>query len=270
MLARAGAHDEPDYGWQNFTMNADSSPERAPRFYCPGNLSPGAIVDLPDQAAHHVMRVLRMAPDEHVRLFDGRGGEWMGAIRNISRSGVSVRVTAHAAREVEAELKVVLAQGISSRERMDFTVQKAVELGVAEIFPLATRRSVVKLREDRASRRVDHWQHLAIAACEQCGRNRVPALHPVMDFADWLGTLPRDGPEARVMLSPGARLGLRQLSAPSVVLLLVGPEGGLDAEEQEIAATCGFQGVRLGPRILRTETAALAAVSAMHALWGDF
>ena len=204
MLARAGARDEPDYGWQNFTMDTDPAPERAPRFYCPGPLAPGAVVDLPDQAAHHVMRVLRMAPDERVRLFDGHGGEWLGAIRSISKAGVSVRVTAHAAREVEAQLRVVLAQGISSRERMDFTVQKAVELGVAEIFPLATRRSVVKLREDRASRRVDHWQHLAIAACEQCGRNRVPTLHPVMDFADWLGTLPRDGVETRVMLSPGA------------------------------------------------------------------
>ena len=270
MLAWAGAHDEPDYGWQNFIMDTDPAPERAPRFYCPSQLSPGAVVDLPDQAAHHVMRVLRMAPDERVRLFDGQGGEWLGAIRSISKSGVSVRVTAHAAREVEAQLKVVLAQGISSRERMDFTVQKAVELGVAAIYPLATRRSVVKLREDRASRRVDHWQHLAIAACEQCGRNRVPTLHPVMDFADWLGTLRRDGAEARVMLSPGGKLSLRELSKPAAVLLLVGPEGGLDPEEQEIAVTCGFRTVRLGPRILRTETAALAAVSAMHALWGDF
>ncbi len=254
----------------NFTMDTDPALERSPRFYYPDPLAPGAVVDLPDQAAHHIMRVLRMAPDERVRLFDGHGGEWFGSIRSISKAGVSVRVTAHTAREVEAELRVVLAQGISSRERMDFTVQKAVELGVAEIFPLATRRSVVKLREDRASRRVDHWQHLAIAACEQCGRNRVPTLQPVMDFADWLGTLPHDGVETRVMLSPGATSCLRELSKPSAVLLLVGPEGGLDPEEREIAVTCGFQAVRLGPRILRTETAALAAVSAMHALWGDF
>jgi 16S rRNA (uracil1498-N3)-methyltransferase len=251
-------------------MDADPAPERTPRFYYPSPLSPGAVVDLPEQAAHHVMRVLRMAPDQRVRLFDGQGGEWMGAIRSISRSGVSVRVTAHASREVEAGLKVVLAQGISSRERMDFTIQKAVELGVAEVFPLATRRSVVKLREDRASRRVDHWQHLAIAACEQCGRNRVPAIHPVMDLADWLGTLARNADEARVMLSPGAALSLRELPAPPAVLLLVGPEGGLDPDEQHTAASCGFHAVRLGPRILRTETAALAAVAAMHALWGDF
>ncbi len=251
-------------------MDADPAPERTPRFYYPLPLSPGAVVDLPEQAAHHVMRVLRMAPEQRLRLFDGQGGEWMGAIRSISRSGVSVRVTTHASREVEAGLKVVLAQGISSRERMDFTIQKAVELGVAEVFPLATRRSVVKLREDRASRRVDHWQHLAIAACEQCGRNRVPSIHPVMDLADWLGTLARSADEARVMLSPDGALTLRELPAPPAVLLLVGPEGGLDSDEQHTAASCGFQAVRLGPRILRTETAALAAVAAMHALWGDF
>jgi 16S rRNA (uracil1498-N3)-methyltransferase len=251
-------------------MDANQPRERAPRFYCPSPLSPGAVVALPDQAAHHIMRVLRMAPEQRVRLFDGHGGEWAGTIRSISKAGVSVHVTAHTAREVEAQLRVVLAQGISSRERMDLTVQKAVELGAAEIVPLATRRSVVKLREERASRRVDHWQHLAIAACEQCGRNRVPVLHPVTEFTDWLGGLRRDGSEARIMLSPEAERPLRGLPAPSAVLLLVGPEGGLDPEEQETAATCGFQAVRLGPRILRTETAAMAAISAMHALWGDF
>jgi 16S rRNA (uracil1498-N3)-methyltransferase len=256
-LETASAHDYPRCEWQNFTMDAQPTFTRTARFYCPSRLSPGAVVDLPDQAAHHAMRVLRLAPDDRVRLFNGEGGEWAGAIRSISRSGVSVRITAHDPREAEARVRVVLAQGLSSRERM-------------EILPLETRRSVVKLREERASRRVEHWQHLAIAACEQCGRNRVPAVHAVMGFADWLGTLPQEGPETRVMLSPGAKLALRELSAPAGVLLLVGPEGGLDPEEQETAATCGFRAVRLGPRILRTETAALAAVSAIHALWGDF
>jgi 16S rRNA (uracil1498-N3)-methyltransferase len=251
-------------------MDAYTIPSRTPRFYCPSHLSPGAVVDLPDQAAHHAMRVLRLAPDDCVRLFNGDGGEWIGEIRSISRSGVSVRIVGHDAREVEARLRVTLAQGISSRERMDFTLQKAVELGVAEIFPLETWRSVVKLREERASRRVDHWQHLAIAACEQCGRNRVPVVHPVMALSDWLGALGRDAADVRIMLSPGAQLSLRDLPAPAEVRLLVGPEGGLDPEEQALAATCGFRPVRLGPRILRTETAALAAVSAMHALWGDF
>jgi len=251
-------------------MDAQTISSRTPRFYCPSHLSPGAVVDLPDQAAHHAMRVLRLAPDDRVRLFNGDGGEWIGEIRSISRSGVSVRIVGHDAREVEARLKVTLAQGISSRERMDFTLQKAVELGVAEIFPLETWRSVVRLREERASRRVDHWQHLAIAACEQCGRNRVPVVQPVMALSDWLGALGRDSADARIMLSPGAELALHELPTPSSVLLLVGPEGGLDPEEQALAATCGFRAVRLGPRILRTETAALAAVSAMHALWGDF
>jgi 16S rRNA (uracil1498-N3)-methyltransferase len=165
---------------------------------------------------------------------------------------------------------VVLAQGISSRERMEFTLQKAVELGVAEIFPLETRRSVVRLNAERAGRRVEHWQNVVSGACEQCGRNRIPPVHPVRDFADWLGMLERDSSPLRVMLSPRARLSLRELPAPSSVLLLIGPEGGLAPEEEELAGSCGFQAVCLGPRILRTETAALAAMSAMHALWGDF
>lgn len=246
------------------------SPGAAPRFYCPGPLSPGALIDLPDQAAHHAVRVLRLGPGDRVRLFSGEGGEWQAEIVSVRKSAVAVRVGSLSHRDVEAALRVVLAQGISSRERMEFTLQKAVELGVAEIFPLETRRSVVRLDAQRAGRRVEHWQNLVCAACEQCGRNRIPPVHPVLDFADWLGTLGPDGSPLRLLLSPGARLSLRDLSAPSSVLLLVGPEGGLTPEEEQLAGTCGFRAVRLGPRILRTETAALAAVSAMHALWGDF
>ncbi len=211
-----------------------------------------------------------MGAGDAVRLFCGDGTEWAGELASAHKSGVSVRVGRGAIVDVEAPLRLCLAQGISSRERMEFTLQKAVELGVAEIFPLATRRSVVRLNEARAERRVEHWQNLVIAACEQCGRNRVPVVHPVVALPDWLGTLRQDGANARLMLSPQAAHRLRELVQPDGVVLLVGPEGGLAPEEHELAETCGFKAVRLGPRILRTETAALAAVAAMHALWGDF
>jgi 16S rRNA (uracil1498-N3)-methyltransferase len=243
---------------------------RAPRLFCPGNISPGALLTLPDQAAHHVARVLRLGPGDAVRVFNGDGGEWDAQIVSSHKTDVTLRVTDRHERDLEASLRVLLAQAISSRERMELTLQKAVELGVAEIQPLETRRSVVRLREERASRRVEHWQNLVIAACEQCGRNRVPVVHPIESLSDWFGAIGRAGTECRVMLAPGAAERLRDLQQPQQVTLLAGPEGGLAPEEQELAVVCGFRPVRLGPRILRTETAAMAALAAMHALWGDF
>jgi 16S rRNA (uracil1498-N3)-methyltransferase len=245
-------------------------PWRVPRLFCPGNISPGALLSLPEPAAHHAARVLRLGPGDAVRVFNGDGSEWEAQIVSSHKADVSVRVSDRHERDVEAPLQIVLAQGISSRERMELTLQKAVELGVAAIQPLETRRSVVRLREERASRRIEHWQNLVIAACEQCGRNRVPVVHPIETLADWLGAVGRPGSGSRILLAPGAQTRLRDLPAPLEVTLLVGPEGGLAPEEQELAAACGFQAVRLGPRILRTETAAMAAMAAMHALWGDF
>jgi 16S rRNA (uracil1498-N3)-methyltransferase len=166
-------------------------------------------------------------------------------------------------------VRVVLLQGLSARERMDFTIQKAVELGVAEIFPVEMRRSVMRLAEERAMRRVEHWQNLVIAACEQCGRNRIPEVHPVSALPDWLGAHAAV-PGQRLILSTVAESRLRDLSPPQELLLLAGPEGGFAPEELEIAQACGFTAVRLGPRVLRTETAALAALAAIQALWGDF
>jgi 16S rRNA (uracil1498-N3)-methyltransferase len=247
-----------------------NAPWRAPRLFCPGNISPGALLSLPEQAAHHAARVLRLGPGDAVRVFNGDGTEWDAEIISTHKADVSVRVSNQHLRDVESPLRVLLAQGISSRERMELTLQKAVELGVAEIQPLETRRSVVRLREERASRRVEHWHNLAIAACEQCGRNRVPVVHPIETLPDWFGAIGRSGPESRVMLAPGATQRLRDLPQPHQVTLLAGPEGGLAPEEQELAIACGFQPVRLGPRVLRTETAAMAAMAAMHALWGDF
>jgi len=243
---------------------------RVPRLYCDVDPAPGARLQLPESSAHHAARVLRLAPGDPVRVFSGDGSEWTAQIAVISKSGVSVLVSQRFERDVEASLEVTLAQGISARERMDFTLQKAVELGVAAIQPLETQRSVVRLREERASRRVDHWQNLVIAACEQCGRNRVPPVQQIESLSNWLGALGPADARARLVLSPAAQVRLRDLPAPQAVVLLVGPEGGLAPEEQDLAQTCGFVPVRLGPRVLRTETAALAAVAAMHALWGDF
>ena len=250
-------------------MEPSASP-RVPRVFCPGNISPGALLSLPDQAAHHLARVLRLGPGDAVRVFNGDGAEWDAQIVSSHKADVSVRVSERHERDVEAPLRVLLAQGISSRERMELTLQKAVELGVAEIQPLETRRSVVRLRDERASRRVEHWQNLVITACEQCGRNRVPRVHPIESLANWFGAIGRAGSDSRVLLTPGAARCLRDLAPPSQVTLLIGPEGGLAPEEQELALACGFQPVRLGPRILRTETAAMAAMAAMQALWGDF
>jgi 16S rRNA (uracil1498-N3)-methyltransferase len=243
---------------------------RFPRFYFPDRLAPGAACDLPDQAAHHAMRVLRMRPGDAVLLFNGDGREWEATIVDMRKSGVRVKIGAARERDVEARLPIALAQSISSRERMDLTLQKATELGVAQIWPLLTQRSVVRLSEERAERRVAHWQHLTAAACEQCGRNRLPLIHPPEPFTDWLARLPAQDSSLRLTLSPAGERRLQDHPAPAAVLLLVGPEGGLTANEIELAQQFGFHAVRLGPRILRTETAALAAIAAMHALWGDF
>jgi 16S rRNA (uracil1498-N3)-methyltransferase len=246
------------------------TPGRTPRFFFPDRLSPGASCMLPDQAAHHAMRVLRMRRGDTVVLFNGDGREWEATIADMRKSGVSVKIGAARARDVETPLPIALAQSISSRERMDLTLQKATELGVAQIFPLATKRSVVRLSDERAERRVAHWQHVVAAACEQCGRNRLPEIHPPEPFPDWLSRLPAQEGGLRLVLSPAAAQGLADLPPPPSVLLLVGPEGGLTPDEVDLALQFGFASVRLGPRILRTETAALAAISAMQALWGDF
>jgi 16S rRNA (uracil1498-N3)-methyltransferase len=211
-----------------------------------------------------------MRPGDSVVLFTGDGREWDATIADMRKSGVNVKVSAPRVRDVEAPLLIALAQSISSRERMDLTLQKATELGVAQVWPLATQRSVVRLSDERAERRVAHWQHLVAAACEQCGRNRLPQIHPPESFTDWLSHLPAQDGGLRLVLSPMASRRLAELPPPPSVLLLVGPEGGLTPNEVELAVQFGFVGVRLGPRILRTETAALAAISAMQALWGDF
>jgi 16S rRNA (uracil1498-N3)-methyltransferase len=240
-----------------------------PRFHCPQRLGPGQTLDLPPDAAHHAAKVLRLGVGHEVTLFNGEGGEYRAVITHIGKNGVAVKTSAFHQQEVESALEITLAQAISSGDRMDFTLQKAVELGIRHIQPIAGERSVVRLSGERAEKRVRHWQQIVISACEQCGRNQVPDVAPILSLADWLGSLPGGG--ERLTLAPDAPSRLRERSQPAgPVILLIGPEGGLTPGEIRAAASCGFVPVRLGPRVLRTETAALATLAAMQTLWGDF
>lgn len=245
---------------------------RAPRFYYPDVLGNGAEVKLPDDAAHHALRVLRLSAGEPVILFNGRGGEYASRILRTDGGAVWVKTVAYADPARESPLELVLAQGVSSADRMDLTLQKSVELGVAAIQPISAERSVVRLSTERAARRVEHWRKLVISACEQCGRNRIPEVAAPASLQDWLGRLPAKQPagELRVLLSPASQASFGSLQAPARILLLAGPEGGFSPAEEAAAASRDFLAVRLGPRVLRTETAALAALAAIHALWGDF
>jgi 16S rRNA (uracil1498-N3)-methyltransferase len=240
------------------------------RIYFPDEIPDHGVCDLPAAQAHHLAHVLRLAPGDPVVLFDGRGAAYDAVIAQSARGAVRVRVGDRRNEDRESPLCVLLAQAVSSGERMDYTIQKAVELGVAAVQPLLSERCVVRLSGERAAKRVLHWQAVAVAACEQCGRNRVPAVHPLLPLRDWLQQ-PAAAGELRLSLAPEAAAGLRQLGRPAGrVTVLAGPEGGLTATELDAAAAAGFLPLRLGPRVLRTETAAVALLAAMQALWGDF
>lgn len=256
---------------------------RVPRFYFSGDLSSGARVALGKDAAHHAVRVLRMNEGDAVSLFNGDDHLYGASIVRINKQEVIVLVQSRASASHESPLQILLAQGIASGERMDFILQKSVELGVSAIQPLQTERSVVKLQGERKEKRAQHWQNMVNAACEQCGRNVIPQVLPILDLPSWLGqtaTLthpPQSGaastasPGLRVMLSPRAEPSLRSLPTPQgLIHLTVGPEGGFSAQEETALLHCGYTAARLGPRVLRTETASLAALAAMQTLWGDF
>jgi 16S rRNA (uracil1498-N3)-methyltransferase len=238
------------------------------RLYFPGKIADHGECHVAAVQAHHVIHVLRLQAGAPLTLFDGRGRESPALIKRIDKSGLTLTVSGPREVSRESPLQVVLAQGVSSGERMDYTVQKCVELGVTAIQPLITQRSVVRLNSERAEKRVAHWQAIAASACEQCGRNVLPQVLPVQPLMKWLGS-PIDG--ARYLLSPQSDTGLRNLVRPqSALTLLIGPEGGWNAEETAAAHLAGFLPLTLGPRVLRTETAAPAALAALQALWGDF
>lgn len=239
-----------------------------PRFFVDLPLSPGAKIELPPVPAHHASRVLRLVKGCEVVLFNGQGGEYPAVLEWVDKDMVTARCREWRDIERESPLDIRLAQGISSGERMDYTLQKAVELGVTAIQPLAMRRSVVKLSTERAEKRVSHWQGIVMAACEQSGRNHLPIVAPPLDIPQWLATSPQG---LRLFLSPEAEMSLKEHPPPAgPVWLVAGPEGGFEPEESELIRDFGFLPVRLGPRILRTETAALAVVAAMQILWGDY
>ncbi len=251
-----------------------------PRIYCPEEISAGRTFQLPAAASHHAVRVLRLKRGDQLILFNGKGGEFSATIDRIERNATVIEVREHLLIERESPLVITLAQAVCAGEKMDWIIQKGVELGVSGIQVLATKLSTTKLLGERAERRATHWRQVAISACEQCGRNHVPQVFPLAPLRDWLGTQmseQKNSPGAtarnlRFILSPSSKKGLGYFTEPlpvSSVTLLVGPEGGLSADEEVAAAVAGFVPLGLGPRILRTETAGLAAIAAIQARWGD-
>lgn len=240
-----------------------------PRFYCDATLGPGVQLDLPENAAHHASRVLRLRAGDEAMLFNGDGNDYLVDLLRVSKEGVTAKVKSWQSIDRESPLKVTLAQAISSGDRMDFTLQKAVELGVGAVQPLAAERSVVKLSGERAERRREHWQNVVISACEQSGRAAVPDVAMPTPMLHWLGSMPDFS--LKLMLSPVSERTLHDLPPPDGhICLLIGCEGGFAPTEIQAAESMGFTPVRLGPRVLRTETAALTALSAIQTLWGDF
>jgi 16S rRNA (uracil1498-N3)-methyltransferase len=232
-----------------------------PRFYCPAPLATGLSLELPAGAARHV-QVLRLQPGDSITLFNGEGGEFAATVTRMGRSDVEVSVGPHAAVEREASRAVHVLAGITANERMDWLVEKATELGVASITPLVAERSVLKLKGERADKKRAHWQGIAVAAAEQCGRNRVPAVHPAVTLAEWLKQA-AVGERWVLSLSEGTR-PVPVGAGGTAVTLLSGPEGGLSPAEEAAALAAGFSPVTLGPRVLRAETAPLAVLAMLN------
>lgn len=239
-----------------------------PRFYCQQPLSMGAAVTLPETVAHHV-RVLRLAEGEHITLFNGDGGEYTAALVAIEKKHVEAEVKAFSPREAEVPYGITLAQALPESSKMDWIIEKAIELGASSIQPLSAHRCVVRLSAERALKRHEHWQGVIVAASEQCGRNRLARLAPVADFGAWIG---QHDMHRRILLSPRAGQSLSDWARhhpPQPVTLLIGPEGGLAEAEEKAALAHGVLALSIGPRILRTETAGLAAIAALNAMWGE-
>jgi 16S rRNA (uracil1498-N3)-methyltransferase len=240
---------------------------RLTRVYVAGPLVSGKRVKLEGNAASHITRVLRLRVGAALTLFDGAGGEYEASIDKAHAGEVTVAVGVHADAERESPLAITLAQGVSRGERMDLVVQKATELGVTQLVPVLTDRSVVRLSAQQADRKVNHWRAIAIAACEQCGRNRLPSIAAPVALGEFLKGAASG---VRLVLSPVGSFALNDVPRPSEGLtVLVGPEGGLTDEEEHAAIVAGFTALRLGPRVLRTETAAIAALALLQSGFGD-
>lgn len=240
---------------------------RCPRIYTPQPLTPNSTVTLDTEAAHHVARVLRMQSGDALLLFNGDGSEYPATIAGIDKKCVQVTIAQATAADRESPLAIHLGIAISKGERMDWVIQKATELGVAQITPLITERVEVRLHGEREEKKLSHWQSVAIAACEQCARNRIPAIHSPQSLSHWLDSVQAD---AKFVLHHRSEIALESSAeAPKSIALLIGPEGGLSELEIALAERKNFAPLRLGPRVLRTETAPLAALTVLQFLWGD-
>lgn len=238
------------------------------RFYINAELDAQSLLALPDNVVRHV-HVLRLREGERVVLFNGNGKSYPAVLQGISKRAAQAEIYGEVAADNESPLDMTLVQAVSGGDRMDFTLQKSVELGVRRIIPVLSARSIVRLEGERAEKRVARWQEIVVAACEQSGRNVVPPVLPLRGFAEALQCLPES--DVKLLLGLNGAVSLRNAAAePRKVVFMVGPEGGWTAEEEALAVAAGFQAVLLGKRVLRTETAALAAISAMQVLWGDF
>jgi 16S rRNA (uracil1498-N3)-methyltransferase len=238
---------------------------RLSRFFIDAPLSLGEH-ELPEAQAHYIGRVLRMAEGDALQLFDGSGTEFRGTLLEVGKKRVRVQLDDSIAGQSQSPLRIHLGQGLSRGERMDWAIQKATELGVSEITPIVSERCEVRLKDERAEKRQAHWQQVAVSACEQCGRSVVPVIHSPVPLADWLE---RTEADLKLVLHPVAE-PLTSHDKPETLAFLIGPEGGLNDAEVEQAKAAGFHAARLGPRVLRTETAPVVALSVAQQLWGDF
>ncbi|KMN37270.1 MULTISPECIES: 16S rRNA (uracil(1498)-N(3))-methyltransferase [Chromobacterium] len=239
-----------------------------PRFYIDADLSVGQTLALPDTVVRHV-QVLRLNAGDAITLFNGRGGEYSAMLDAVLKRDAHCRIEGFDDVSRETPIWMGLAQAISGGDKMEFTLQKGVEMGVSAFQPIAAERSIVKLSGERADKRVARWQEIVVSACEQCGRNSIPQVLPILSLEQWLKRLP--DADARLILSPVGTQRLADIAAaPARAWLMAGPEGGYSAREEAAALDAGWTPLKLGPRILRTETAALAAVAAMQTVWGDY
>ena len=238
-----------------------------PRFYLPAPLAPHTTFSLPENIVRHI-HVLRLNTGDSITLFNGTGNDFDATLQAIGKRHAECHIHAQRQPENESPLAITLVQAISSGERMDFTLQKSVELGVRAIQPIISERCVVRLSGERAEKRVQRWQDIVIAACEQSGRSMMPTVLPIVSFSDYLCQMP---PELHLMMSLRRATTLRDIApAPQTLRLMIGPEGGWTPAEEQATLEAGVQTITLGKRVLRTETASLAVLAAMQVLWGDF
>jgi len=238
-----------------------------PRFYYPEALSIGAIITLPDNVAHHV-RVIRLVVGDNITLFNGAGGEYTATLTGLEKKRINAEVKTFSPREAELPYAITLAQALPEASKMDWIIEKAVELGVTAIQPLNAQRCVVKLSNERAAKKHEHWHGIIVSATEQSGRNRLPILAALTDFHHWIS---QQDLHPRILLSPRANQSLSDWARhhpPQSVAFIIGPEGGLTEQEESIAIAHGALPLSMGTRVLRTETAGLAALAALNAVWG--